>query len=173
MAEELSRNFRLLIFGSKELSLSSKVWVEIQLRTLLTKFKKEHPDDLFVYSSLDEGASLLGAEICCDLDIPVLGCIPFLSFPNTFKKVENSRQFRMLYPSIFNLKVVGESPNYETYRKRDLYLLHQSNFAICIWDQQEESTRYFWGLLMSRWANTKNQVYHINYKNHTNNNFLL
>ena len=120
---------KFLIYGPQDkLKLTTRFWVETEIENILKRAKEDFPS-VYLYSGLDMGVCLIGAKTAQKLEIPVVGCIPYEEFTHKFPPSELA-VYRQIRKKLHSTKIIGRTPSYALYRKRTLYLVHQTNMLI-------------------------------------------
>jgi hypothetical protein len=161
-----------ILLCSAPLKRHQRVWAESQTKTLLDKFKKQKDTNIFIYSSLSNEYDINMCLYAQSLQLPVVGCLLHEYYSNDFKPIIKTK-LNAVRRNLYFTKIIGKKPNYETYRKQTLYLLSQTNNAICVWDKEEDTFFPFWISLESNWKGKKNVVYHVNYRQFETTNFMV
>jgi len=150
---------RVLITGHREIGAGTRAWVESEIRKLFKKLLKTK--DVYIYSGLSQGVEITCAKQAIEVGIPVLGCIPYEDFNYKFPSYD-MQMYREVIPKLEFLKIVDKKGSYECYRKRTLYLVHQSSSLAGFWDKKEEYTGSYFSLFLRTWKGRGYEVYHYN-----------
>lgn len=156
----MQKNNRILTVGQKEIKAGTRAWITSEFRSRITKLKETSPN-LFIYSGLSQGTEISCAKEAIDLGVPVLGCIPHDNYTHDFSDYD-MQLFRYVVPKLYFFKVADRQPTYESYRRRTLYLVHQSNALICFWDKKEPYTGTYIPLFLKQWKGKGYEIFHYN-----------
>lgn len=161
--------YRVLLI-SAPLKPIQQIWAEQQVKNLFKEFKKQ--ENVFIYSPLDKEIELNCFLYAQQLGLNTTGCFVFERYSDKFSP-RNKMKLNEIRKNLYFTKIIDRQPNYEAYRKQTLYLLSQTNHAICIWDQKDEKFSYFYNTLISQWQKKNNRVYHIDYSRFCVTNFIV